>query len=270
MALTYANAYARASVKDNLCGYSFAVVDSATTGAPVAPGSVPANANALAQIFAIGSGVPPTSPLEIINNNSLGGPKRDQVSVTGSTGVVDFNVDGAACLRGLWTGTLNGSTLSADLQAQSVALKMGVAEVLRSGRVKGVPVILVQGRNDALVPVNHASRAYLGANKMAEGPNSEVVYYEVTNAQHFDAFIAAFPAYQTRFIPLHRYVIQSLDLMYARLKTGATLPPSQVVRTVPRATTTSFINSSNVPPISASPAAADQITFANAMLNIPD
>jgi hydroxybutyrate-dimer hydrolase len=270
VALTYANAYARASVKDNLCGYSFAVVDSQTSGLPVALGTVAANANGLAQIFATGNGVPPTFPLEIINNNSVGGPKRDQVSVTGSTGVVDFNVDGAACLRGLWSGTLNGAPLSGGLMAQSNALKAGVQQVLHTGRVHGIPTILVQGRNDALVPVNHASRAYLAASKVAEGANSPVVYYEVTNAQHFDAFIAAFAPYQTRFIPLHRYVIQALDLMYAHLKSGAAIPSSQVVRTTPRSSTTTLINASNVPPVTSTPAPADQITFSNGTLNIPE
>jgi hydroxybutyrate-dimer hydrolase len=271
VALTYANAYSRASVKDNLCGYSFAVVDSQASGLPVALGTVAANANGLAQIFANGSGVPPTFPLEIINNNSQGGPKRDQVSVSAS-GAQDLNIDGAACLRGLWTGTVNGSgaPLTGGVLAQSNALKAGVQQILRSGRVRGIPTILVQGRSDTLVPVNHASRAYLGANKMAEGANSPAVYYEVTNAQHFDTFIASFPGYQTRFIPLHRYVIQSLDLMYAHLKTGAAIPPSQVVRTTPRPTSGTAINSSNVPPVSATPAPADQITFSNGTLNVPD
>jgi len=270
VALTYANAYARASVKDNLCGYSFAAVDSSTSGVPVAPGSVPANSNGLAQIFATGNGVPPTFPLEIINNASMGGPKRDQVSLSPSSGQADSNVDGAACLRALWTGTLNGAALSGDLLAQSNALKAGVHEILRTGRVRGIPTILVHGRNDALVPVNHGSRAYLAANKLAEGVSSPVVYYEVTNAQHFDAFIASFSAYQTRFVPLHRYVIQALDLMYAHLKSGAVIPPSQVVRTTPRSSTGSMINGSNVPPVDPSPAPADQITFSSGTLNVPD
>jgi hydroxybutyrate-dimer hydrolase len=272
VALTYANAYARASVKDNLCGYSFAAVDAPTTGLPVAVGASAANANALAQIFGNGNGVPPISPLEIINNASVGGPKRDQVSTSASTNAADFNIDGAACLRGLWTGTVDGSgaPLTGSLLAQSNALKEGVRQVLRSGRVRGIPTILVQGRNDALVPVNSASRAYLGANKLAEGAGSPVVYYEVTNAQHFDAFITAFAGYQTRFIPLHRYLIQGLDLMYAHLKTGAALPPSQGVRTTPRNQTSDMLRSSDVRPIAATPAAADQITFANGTLNVPD
>src|SRR5437868_740124 len=278
VALTYANAYARASVKDNLCDYSFAVVDSQSSGMPVALGSVAANANGLAQIFGIGSGVPPTGPIEIINNKDPRGPHRDQVSESASTVATDLNIDGAACLRGLWTGTVDGSgaALSGTLLAQSNALKSGVQQVLRTGRVHGIPTILVQGRSDALVPINHASRAYYGANKMAEGANSPVVYYEVTNAQHFDTFIPLIAGYQTRFIPLHRYVLQALDFMYAHLKppsgtSAPAIPPSQVVRTTPRSSTNSVVSKSqNVPDIPATPAAADQITFSSGTLNIPE
>jgi hydroxybutyrate-dimer hydrolase len=275
VALTYANAYARASVTDNLCGYSFAFVDGANLPTAVA-GNTNAT-NALVAIFGTGSGVPPmgglpggSTGIQIINNNASPTPKQDQTSTA------DSNLDGAACLRSLWTGTANGSgaPLTGNLLAQSNAVKDGVNQVLRSGRLRGIPTILVQGRNDTLVPVNHASRAYLGANKMAEGANSPVYYYEVTNAQHFDAFITAFQGYQQRFIPLHRYVIQALDLMYAHLKTNAPIPPSQVVRTAPRCNGNCNpvppIASTNVPPIAAAPAAADQIVFSNGTLVVPD
>ena len=119
------------------------------------------------------------------------------------------------------------------------------------------------------MPVNHASRAYFGANKVADGASSPTVYYEVENAQHFDAFLP-FPGLAARFLPLHRYVIQSLDLMYARLKNGTALPPSQVVRTTPRGTGAPAITPSNVPPISTNPASTDQITFANATVSVPN
>jgi hydroxybutyrate-dimer hydrolase len=126
----------------------------------------------------------------------------------------------------------------------------------------------VQGRADALVPVNHASRAYFGANKIADGPDSPTVYYEVDSAQHFDSFLV-FPALATRYLPLHPYVIRALDLIYARLKNGATLPPSQLVHTTPRSSVTTQISTTNVPPIPASPAAADLIGFSNGTVSVP-
>ena len=157
-----------------------------------------------------------------------------------------------------------------DAFDQSTALV--VSQVKRTANLHGKPAILVQGRSDTLVPVNHASRAYYGMNQVTEGAASQVRYYEVQNAQHFDAFITAFPGYQQRLVPLHRYVINALDLMYAHLKTGAALPPSQVVRTTPRGVTTPVpaITAANVPPIAATPAAADAITFAAGTLTIPE
>ena len=92
VALTYANSYAKANVKDNLCGYSFG-------GVPA--GGVPTqiSAAAAAQVFGTGNGVPPTAGVQIINNNSVGGAALDAASVSPSTGKADYNYDGAKCLR---------------------------------------------------------------------------------------------------------------------------------------------------------------------------
>ena len=92
----------------------------------------------------------------------------------------------------------------------------------------------------------------------------------MANAQHFDAFLN-FPGYPQRLLPLHRYFVQAMDMMYANLKSGAALPASQVVRTTPRGLTGSAVNPitpANVPPIKAVPAAADAITFANNVVTV--
>jgi hydroxybutyrate-dimer hydrolase len=255
--VTYANAFAQASVADNLCGYSFG-------GTPVAGVPSPRSATAAAQLFGTGNGVPPTSGINILNNNSVGGTALDAASVSPSTGKADFNVDGALCLRKLWTGT---GALASKVHANVDATK-------RSGNLHGKPAIIVHGRSDTLVPVNNTSRPYYALNKTVDS-SSKLVYYEVTNAQHFDAFIdnAALPGYDSRLVPLHRYFIQAMDLMYANLKTGAALPPSQVVRTTPRGGTPGAapaITAANVPPISATPTQANQITFSGNTLTIPE
>jgi hydroxybutyrate-dimer hydrolase len=64
-----------------------------------------------------------------------------------------------------------------------------------------------------------------------------------------------------------------MDMMYAHLKTGAPLPGSQVVRTVPRglnSTTPNPITPANVPPIKLEAAAADRITFAGNVVTVAD
>jgi hydroxybutyrate-dimer hydrolase len=234
---------------------------------PQAVSATAANQSSLAQIFAIGTGAPPMSTIHLINDNAQNGPIRDQVS-QGQAGV-DYNSDGVLCLRSLSTGTdAAGAPLTGAALDRSNAVKVGSHEVLRTARLRGIPTILVQGRADALVPVNHASRAYFGANKVADGEGSPTVYYEVENAQHFDTFLS-FPSLSTRYVPLHPYVIQGLDLMYARLKNGAALPPSQVVRTTPRSNSLTQISTANVPPISSAPAAADLITFASGTVSVP-
>ncbi|MGH6690511.1 MAG: 3-hydroxybutyrate oligomer hydrolase family protein, partial [Gammaproteobacteria bacterium] len=200
VAVTYANAHGRFRVLNNLCGFSMGGVGA--DGNPAAP--APA---VLAQIFGIGNGVPPTGGgggILLINNNSVPGLFSDPVSVSPSTGLQDFNFDGARCLRRLFTGP----------GADALRVRFGIAQVKRSGNLREKPAIIVHGRADNLVPVNHSSRPYFGLNRMVEGRDSNLRYYEVTNAQHFEAFIGIQPllaGYDTRFIPLHVYGIQALN-----------------------------------------------------------
>ena len=264
VALTYADAYAKANVKDNLCGYSFGATPVAGVP-PVIPAAV------AAQVFATGNGVPPASGLiNIINNNSVGGAALDAASISPSTAKADYNYDGAKCLRDLLTATGSaGTTLRASIDA-----------VKRTGNLRGKPAIIVHGRSDTLVPINHTSRPYYALNKTVDTA-SQLVYYEVTNAQHFDAFIgngafgttAAGPGYDARLIPLHRYFVLAMDLMYAKLRAGNPLPPSQVVRTTPRGGSVGAvpaITPANVPPVAGLPTAGNAITFSNNTLTIPE
>ena len=264
--LTYANAYGRFSVAENLCGFSFG----ATNPAPTA-----ILASSLARIFADGNGVPPTGGVNIINNNSIGGPLLDVLSVSPSTGQADFNVDGALCLRSLFTGIdpATGMELTGKAHKNAGKVQEGIENVLRDGDLHGKPAIIVHGRSDALIPVNFSSRPYFGLNQLAEGHRSRLRYYEVTNAQHFDTFIGIVAGYDKRFVPLHVYLIQGLNLMFDHLKNGRPLPPSQVVRTVPRGEILGFappITSANVPSIQANPPSGDLITFRHFTVHVPD
>jgi hydroxybutyrate-dimer hydrolase len=130
----------------------------------------------------------------------------------------------------------------------------------------------VHGRADALVPVNHSSRAYYGANLLNENHgrrSSPTRYVEVTNAQHFDAFLS-FPGYPERYVPLHVYLIRALSTMHAHLTQHAPLPPSQVVRTVPRGAGAPAITAANVSAWQEVPADGDRIRFEERTLYVPD
>ena len=255
IAVTYANSYARASVADNLCGYSFAAVDASSNPTPIA-------AATLAALFANGNGVPPGSGVQLINNNSVSGPKRSVLSTSPSTSRVDYNSDGSRCLRSLLT--------------TSTALQAGIAQTYRNGNLHGKPAIIVHGRDDGLIPVSHTSRPYLGMNKGVEGAASKLSYIEVTNAQHFDTFIGlptVLPGYDSRYVPLHLYLIRALDAVYANLKSGTALPASQVVRTVPRGGVPGAapqITASNVPTFVTTPAASNAIAVSGGTVSVPE
>ncbi len=269
IAMTYSNAHGRFSVLDNLCGFSFAATDGA--GDPIA-----LSAAAAIGSFATGNGVPPTVGLNVVYNNAANGGatvgKRDILASSPSTGALDLALDGAICHRNLVESRdiVSGAPLAGPAAAQSARVRAGIAEVQLSARLRGKPTIIVHGRDDALVPVNHSSRAYYGKNHLVEGNgHRRVSYIEVTNAQHFDAFLG-FPGYNTRYVPLHYYLIQALNRMYAHLTQGDPLPPSQVVRTVPRGVGAPAIEVDNVPSISSAPHAGDLITFGGTTLTIPD
>ena len=252
IAVTYVNTYAQANVADNICGYGFSA-----TGADFKPTAIaPA---AFARLFGTGNGIPPTSGINLVNFNNPGGAIIEGAGSASTGSKLDYNLDGAQCIA----AKVNDATVAANIKAAQ-----------RSGKLQGKPTIIVHGRNDALVPVNHASRPYVAQSLIAQGSNAKLSYMEVTNAQHFDAFLgnAALPGYDTRFIPLHVYFNRAMDAMYDNLKNGKALPPSQVVRTTPRGGTPGAapaISGSNVPAFSAAPTAADAITFSGSTLTIP-
>ena len=252
IAVTYVNTYAAANVADNLCGYGYAA-----TGADAKPTAI--SGVAFARLFGTGNGIPPSSGINIVNFNNPGGAILEGAGSASAGGKLDYNLDGAQCIA----TKVNDATVTANIKA-----------VQRSGKLQGKPTIIVHGRNDALVPVNHASRPYVAQSLTAQGASAKLSYMEVTNAQHFDAFIgnAALPGYDTRFIPLHVYYNRAMDAMYDYLKNGKALPPSQVVRTTARGGTPGLapaIAGSNVPAFSATPTAADAITFSGSTLTIP-
>jgi len=268
ISLAYASSYGRFGVTDNLCGYSYAAT--APSGDNAAQ---PIPAAGLELSFATSNGIPPTGGVNMVNNLSTGGAREDRLSISPSTGARDMNLDGALCLRSLATGLdAAGKPLSGELLEQHRRVKAGIVETQLSGKLQGKPAVFVNGRADAILPPNFASRAYFTRNKTLE-PGSKLHYYEVTNAHHLDV-LNGVPGFDTRYVPLHVYFIQSLNLMYDHLKGGRSLPASQVVRTKPREQKdgkTVAIERSNVPPIEASLGANTLISVGfDGKLRIPD
>jgi hydroxybutyrate-dimer hydrolase len=263
ISVTYANAYGRFSVLDNLCAYSLAANGGVSGGPPM-----PLAATSEASIFGTSNGIPPTSGIALINNAATGGPKEDRGSTPSQ------NLDGALCLRSLAAGkdAVKGTPLTDLQQAQANRIDEGIKEILATGKLSRIPAIFVQGRNDGILPPNFTSRAYFGLNNVIDGSTSSLHYYEITNAHHLDSF-NQFPGYNANYIPLHRYFLQAMDLMYDHLRHGRSLPPSQVVHTIPRGAGTPLpppITLANVPAIADTPSPSNQITFTESQVRIPN
>lgn len=251
VAVTYADAYALADVTDDLCDFTFGTVNSTTGLAGVAPAVSP-----MKNIFGVGNGIPPTNGIQLVYNAGILGPAIHTISTPDAAYV------GAKCLRDLWTGATGTAAV----------VHASVNAVRHTGNLHGKPAIIVQGRSDTLVPINHSSRPYYGMNKIAEGDGSNLVFYEIENGQHFDGFIDVLPGFDTQFVPVHYYNVQAMNLMWDHLMNGTALPPSQVVRTTPRGGTAGAapaLTTDNIPPIKAAPG-VDAITFAGSTVTIPE
>jgi len=212
---TYANAYGRFSAAEHLCNVSFA--------ARGASGQVmPLDERALAALPALSSGIPPTAGVQLIRDRLPGDLEADS----------DESLRTALC----WRNLLVSQPVAADPahvdHAARQRVQAGIEEV-RSTAAPAVPIIIIHGRADALIPVNHNSRAYVGLDLTQRGSDSQLRYYEIEHGQHFDAWLGL-PEFAAHFVPLQVYFERALDLMFSHLTAGARLPASHVVRTQPR------------------------------------
>ena len=250
----YANAYGKFSVVDNLCDYSYAGIDD--NGYP----SAKSLAN-LADDFQKGSGIPPTDDTYLINNIGNNGQGIDFRQSADD----DYYLDGAICLRELATGKNIGiGDLTADESDNYKRVQEGLEKTFASGNLRGKPAIIVHGRDDALAHVNFSSRAYYALNKTAQSKNSELVYIEVKNANHFDGLNEQYDI-DTQ-VPLSYYLSQALDRMYDHLKNEVSLPVSQVIPTDP----SSNNDATYLPDILNTDDVSCKITLSNRVLNIPE
>lgn len=263
IAVTYANAYGQFSVADNLCSFSFGATSAYESG-------VLSEAQERV-LFASSNGIPPTGGVNVIYNDAAGVPTLMSAATSPSSSLQDYALDGFLCLRGLATGVdpETGDELTGEALAQSERVQAGIEAIRASGNLQGKPAVFVTPRNDQILPINHTSRPYYALNQTIEGDASQLHYYEVLNAQHLD-ILNDFAGFNERYIPMHHYLFEALDLMYAHLDEGTALPPSQVVRTTPRGAGAPAITAANLPDIAAEPAAADRIEFDASVLSIPD
>ena len=195
---TYAQGYTRAGVDVPTCGYGFAMVDA--KGVPRA--STEAER---ALWWSDATGVAPTAGVAIVDALAAGNEPA---------------LPGLACARALWTGG----------DAMAPRLRAGVEEVRANARPRVPYTLVVHGRDDGLVPVAFTSRPYVAA---ARANGAAIAYWDLPNAQHFDAFLGV-PAFGARYVPLLPYAYAAMDQVYAHVVEGAPAPRDRVFATKPR------------------------------------
>ncbi len=181
--VTYAAAYSRSGTDAMPCGYGFAVLDSSAAPRPT-------TAAERAAWWSDASGIPPGAGVALQDANA-------------TAGSADPAWAGLRCLRALWEGD----------DAAARRLHEGVAATRAALPRAGVPVVLLHGRDDGLIPAAFSGRAYANWAK-AHGRNLR--YEEIPDAQHFDAFLAL-PAWAGRYQPLLEPGFAALNGLFATI-----------------------------------------------------
>jgi hydroxybutyrate-dimer hydrolase len=278
ISVAYAMAYGRFGVGESLCGYSFGATEGPAAGTRYGTPIALAGAEWL---FASSNGIAPTAGIGLISDLSVGGPKDDRAAISDSTKKLDLNIDGAICLREVYTGAqvgLGGAKgepfpVGSVRYGQAGRIAKGIEETLMTGNLKGKPTIIVSPRSDGLLPINHTGRAYY-ANAVTSFPKTaaNVRLYEVTNTQHLDV-LNGIAGFDSKFVPTYVYFTQAMNLMWDHLVDKKPLPASQVVRTIPRALVdgkAGALTSANVPVIASKPETSTMIKMNANVLSIPE
>ncbi|KRG69196.1 hypothetical protein ABB29_10330 [Pseudoxanthomonas dokdonensis] len=198
IAVTYASSYGRYGVGEHPCGFGFSAQNPDFSARP-------ATAAERGNWWAEGSGIPPGAGVGIIDPQ-LGG--------------ADPTLAGLQCLRGLSTGD----------GADAARVRAGIAEVKAGLPRAGLPVVVVHGTDDGLIPPAFSSAPYV---VMAQASGRPVSYWQVRHAQHFDGFLAL-PDYGSRYVPLLPYMYAALDQIDAQLDGRGRVAGDSVIASQPR------------------------------------
>ena len=184
VAVAYASAYLRRGVGHMPCGFVYRPTNAA---------GIPAGDDPLARAawWADASGIPPGTGVGLFG---------------GMDASPDPTFAGLRCLRALWDGD--------DVDART--LHTSVRELAARLPRKNLPVWVVHGAEDGLVPTAFTSEPYIEWLR-TEGRTPH--YWKVPHAQHFDAFLPL-PGFGNAYVPLLPYGYAALDRMWAHVIEG--------------------------------------------------
>ncbi|MGH8055147.1 MAG: 3-hydroxybutyrate oligomer hydrolase family protein [Stenotrophomonas sp.] len=201
IAVTYASAYGGFAAGQHPCAYTFSAV-----GADGKPGA--ATPEARASWWSEASGIPPGSGVVLVDGNAAH--------------VADDPLRGLRCLHALGTGD----------SAEAKRVRAGIAKAAANKPRAGLPIVVIHGIDDGLVPSSMTSDRYV---PQARAAGAQIAYWRVTNAQHFDSLLA-FPDYRKRYVPLLPYMFAAMDQVWAHLEDPTRgLPQDALIETTPRA-----------------------------------
>jgi hydroxybutyrate-dimer hydrolase len=198
VAVAYASAYGRYAVGEHPCGFNYAMQSADGVARAAA-------AQERASWWSDASGIPPGAGVGIVDEMARGDPSAARLR----------------CLRDLW---------DAD-SADANRVRKGIAETRAGLPREGLPVMVIHGVDDGLIPMAFTSAPYVAH---ARAAGRDVRFWQVRNAQHFDAFLGL-PDYGARYLPMLPYVYAALDRTLAMLEGVGALPESAIVQTRPRA-----------------------------------
>lgn len=206
VAATYASAYARTDAAQMPCGFRFHALDA--NGRPREP--TPAEVQSW---WSDASGIPPGAGVGLFDPDAKG---------------TDPGYAGLQCLRGL--------------QERDDSLARRVREGVDATRAAlpraGLPVLVMHGADDGLVPEAFSGGAYA---RWAKNAGRDVAYWRIGQAQHFDAFLGL-PPLAARYVPMLPYAYRGLDAMWAHIADGAPAPTDAVITPVLRRVTANGIS----------------------------
>ncbi len=196
----YASAYARSGPDAMPCGFGYAMLDE--QGKPKA-----SNREERALWWSDTAGVPPAAGVVLLDALASG---------------ADAALPALQCLRQLAVGDKPG------------ALALGIRQSVEETRARlpraGLPIVLMHGTHDGLVPEAFTSGPYSVWLRENDRPHT---YWRLEHAQHFDAFLGL-PPLARRYLPLLPYAWRGMDALWNHLEDGIPLPNSATIRGRPR------------------------------------
>ncbi|MGH8049497.1 MAG: 3-hydroxybutyrate oligomer hydrolase family protein [Arenimonas sp.] len=196
--VTYASSYAKTGADQMPCGFAFHALG--TDGKPRVPTSSEKSA-----WTSDASGIPPGAGVFLVDTLAQGS---------------DPALPGLLCLRELKEGK----------KTLALATKNGI-DATRAGLPrKGLPVLVIHGINDGLIPEAFGSAPYVA---WAKKNRRDISHWRVDNAQHFDGFLGL-PVLGARYVPLMPYAYRGLDAMWEHIAEKKSLPMDADIVTTPR------------------------------------